>query len=56
MIKALKPGQSFKSSYFKDEILDELLYFKYATNSKMHKKKSYMHIDNPTPHKGSTVI
>lgn len=56
VLKALEPGQSFNSTYFMDEILDELLNYKYAANSKMHKKKFYIHIDNARPHKSSSVM
>lgn len=38
VLKALEPGQSFNSTYFKDHILNELLTNKYAANSKKHKK------------------
>lgn len=39
VLKALEPGQSFNSTYFKDHILNELLTNKYVANSKKHKKK-----------------
>ena len=56
VLKALEPGQSFNASYFKEQIIDELLKNKYAANSKSHKKKFYIQFDNARPHKSSTVL